>query len=78
LDLIQRFLLGNIFDEAMFASYIIVMFFWSARIYASDSKWYVLLFYTLTQIIILLIIVTMILGSIYLLAPDAIDVVGNT
>lgn len=78
LDLIQRFLLGNIFDEAMFASYIIVMFFWSAWVYASDSKWYILLVYTLIQIIILLLIVAVIIGSIYLFLPDAIEVVGNT
>ena len=78
LDMIQKYIFGNIIDEGMFAAYIVVLFIWAARIHASGSKWYVILAYTLLEVIILLLIVTIVFGSIYLFFPDSIQTVGNS
>jgi hypothetical protein len=74
IDLIQRFLLGNIIDEGMFILFMLILFFWNARLHLAKSKLGIIMIYTITQILVLLFIVILILAVIYVITPESMNV----
>ena len=74
IDIIQRFLLGNILDEGMFILFMIVLFLWNTRVQAPYQKIVQLLLLAVVQVIILLLIVAVIALFFYFFLPESMTI----
>ncbi len=74
LDIIQKYVLGNFLDEGMFLLYMLVLFLWTTLVYAAKSSWYMILIISLIQLLILATIFTLIIGTLYLIKPDTVNI----
>lgn len=73
-DYLQILILGKLIDEGMLLLFIIVLLVWTARVHSPIQRWNYVLVYTLIEIIVLILIITLFFVLIYYIYPEGIQV----
>ena len=73
-DDLQWYLFNKIIDIGMVIIFIIILFIWTARVHSPSKNWRNILLYTLAEIGILLLILSILIVFLYLVVPESITV----
>lgn len=74
IDDLQWYLFDKVIDVGMAIIFIFILFIWTARVHSPSKKWKNILFYTLVEIVILLVILSFVIAFLYLVFPETITV----
>jgi hypothetical protein len=74
IDDLQWYFFDKIIDTSMVLIFIIILFIWNTRLHATSKKWTTVVAYTLLQLFILLLIISLLISLMYFVFPDTIQV----
>ena len=77
LDDLQWYFFDKLIDETMVLIFIITFFIWNTRLHSSSKKWTSIIAYTLVQLFLLILILSLLISLMYFVFPETIQVTNT-